>query len=147
MRHLNDNLNELEILSKPLPPNFKTLSYFGKLKLAPLIYKKRKILNGRLNTPKAILDNELCIFAPGLHMEFFRCTDIGKMADWIKSTPNPQLEVYLTGEVPMISLRVGKNMSKLLHNYSVTLKITDIYGEEIMITNIVTDNIQNRNYD
>lgn len=141
---LNDNIKEFKVLNKPIPYNFTELPYLSKVRYAPLIYSKRKILRGRANTPLEVLKNEICVFTPGLHMEYLRCTDLDKMNTYLDHLQNPILEVNLTGVAPVIGIRVGENMSQLLNSRSVTLKINDIYGEELTIPIIETTFIRNK---
>lgn len=141
------NQSEHEVMSKPLPLNINEMPYLQKLKYVATIKAKRDILERRQESESTTLsDNEIVILTPGLQMEFFRCTSLKAMQKFIHTTNPPILEVYLTGEVNTIVVRVGQAMQNLLNESNVKLKIVDIYGEEILIETIQPDIISNRKY-
>lgn len=143
---LNDNQLIYKILRKPIPKDFSNLRWISKLKFVPIIYLKRKILMSRANTPLNILEDELCVYTPGLHMEYLRCTDMERMESYIDSLKTPVIEVKLTGEAPVIGVRVGKHMARLLNDKGVSLKMIDIYGEEILMSKVESTFIYNKQY-
>lgn len=141
------DFEEFKILSAPIPLDFDTLSYFKKLKYLPLILKKNKILREREKTlPDNVFKNEFVIYAPGRHIEFFRCTSVGLLKELVANMKEKIIEVNLTTEVSTLVIRVGENMKTALDDLGVVLVIKDVQGEEIAIQDIKSDILTTNKY-
>lgn len=146
IEQLNDDARIYKIMNKPLPHNFGELGYLKKLKYVPLIYLKRRILTKRADTTLEQSRNELCINTPGLHIEHLRCTELEKMEQYLSERAEPIIEIQLNCVVPVIGVRVGDSMSNLLKSRGALIKIVDIYDEEILISDIQTTFIKNKQF-